>query len=390
VKIAYPFGEHLGYDRARFFQTVRTVSGLAAAGCRVAFIVGRMEGLDTRLAQLGLERGPNLEVVPVTMRQPGPDEKLRWSSNRIFFRSTVKALVNIDVDIVLGRHAKLLNYLIKKRTKNLMIYELHELSWRTTRDAGAPEKTWRKIRKREENVCRKAAGLVCTSPGLAKYVRDEMAVKAPILVAPNPVPDSFFAVKRQPDPAQRRVVYAGQFFPWKGVDTLVQAMVYTENARLVLLGGEEGTEDWKRIVNLVDRLNLTSRVELKGFTPQVRVIDELSRATVGVVPAPAGDEMSRDFTSPLKLFEYLAAGTPVIATDVPAINQLVRHNHEVLLSPPDDARAMATCINTLLEDQKLGERLSHRGREWARSYTSLERGRKLMAFFKQITENRVS
>jgi glycosyltransferase involved in cell wall biosynthesis len=390
VRIAYPFGEHLGYDRARFFQTVRTVSGLARAGCGVAFIVGQAAGLEDRLEKLGLEPDPNLEVIPVTMRQPGPGEKVRWSSNRIFARSALNALVKLDINIVFARHVKLLKYLIKKHVMIPLVYEVHEISWRMAKDQGSPIKRWQEIKDREEKVFGQAAGLVCTSPGLARYLQEEIKPQAEILVAPNPVPDAFFQAPRRSDQASPRVIYVGQFWPWKGVDTLVQAVALTQNARLVLLGGEPGGPDRERLNDLVAELNLKERVEFHGFEPQVKVIDELSRAAVAVVPAPGGDEMSRDFTSPLKLFEYLAAGTPVVATDVPSINQLVKNEGEVLLTPPDDPAAMANRLERILEDQALAERLGQAGRKWARAYTSLERGRKLKEFFQRIMGTRGS
>ncbi len=384
MRIAYPFGEHLGYDRARFFQTVRTVSGLTQAGCRVSFIVGRMEGLENRLSQLGLEPDPHLEVIPVTMRQPGPGAKVRWSSNRIFAGSVLKVLPKLDVNLIFSRHTNLLNFLLKKHLKFPIVYEVHEISWRMAKDHGARIRRWQEIRDQEEKVFHRAAGLVCTSPSLARYLWGEINPEAEILVAANPVPDTFFEAERRPDSAGPRVIYVGQFWPWKGVDTLIQAMALIKDARLILLGGEPGSEDWKRIARLVEELNLKDRVEFEGFAPQMKVIDELSRATVAVVPAPGGDEMSRDFTSPLKLFEYLAAGTPVVATDVPSINQLVTNEHEVLLVPPDDPAALGACLERLLEDQALAKRLGQTGRQWAKAYTSLERGRKLKEFFERI------
>jgi len=257
------------------------------------------------------------------------------------------------------------------------------------RQRGAPEKRWQRLEAREEKVARNAAGLVCTSPGLADFVRHELAPEAAVLVAPNPVAPGFF-VERRASPGPPRVIYVGQFYPWKGLDLLIEAFQEIREARLIVLGGEAGSEDWRRIEDLIQRLNLQGRVELQGFVPQNKVIDEVSRASVAVVPAPGQDEMSREFTSPLKLFEYLAAGAPVVAADVPSINQLVTHEVQAMLVPPDDPAALAEGINRLLEDRDLAERLGEAGRAWARAHTPLERGRNLKSFFSDVVGERSS
>ncbi len=389
MRVAYPFGEHLDYDRARFFQTARTVSGLAQAGCEVDFIVGRMKGLDQRLDELGLTENPNLRVIPVTMRQPSPRAWFRISSNKIFFRATLKVIQKLEVDIVFSRHHKLSKFIINQGFGRHLVHELHEISWRMAQQRGSPEKRWRKLKAREETVARGVAGLVCTSPGLADFVRRELAPKAKVLVAPNPVAPGFF-IERQESPGPPRVIYVGQFYAWKGLDLLVEAFQEVPEARLVVLGGEAGSEDWQRIKDLIQRFNLQGKVELQGFVPQTEVVHEVSRASVAVVPAPGQDEMSREFTSPLKLFEYLAAGAPVVAADVPSINQLVTHEVQALLVPPDDPSALAQGINRLLEDRDLAERLGKAGRNWARAHTPLERGRNLKQFFSEILGERSS
>ncbi|MBU0516732.1 MAG: glycosyltransferase family 4 protein [Proteobacteria bacterium] len=383
MRIAYPFGEHLDYDRARFFQTARTVSGLAQAGCRVDFIVGRTKGLEMRLEELGLEGDPNLKVIPVAMRQPGPGDVFRISANKVFFRATLKVILKAQVDLVFSRHPKLSDYLIKKGLGRRLVHEIHEIAWRMAKHTGSPEKHWRRLKDREVRVARAAAGLVCTSPGLADFVKHELAPGAEVLVAPNPMAPGFF-VERQEAAGPPRVIYVGQFFPWKGLDLLIEAFGGVREARLIVLGGEAGTDDWQRIEDLIRKLNLEARVELHGFVPQSEVIDEVSRATVAVVPAPGQDEMSREFTSPLKLFEYLAAGAPVVAADVPSINQLLGHKAQALLVPPDDPLALARGINRLLEDQDLASRLGEAGRNWARAHTPLERGRNLKLFFSRL------
>ena len=95
------------------------------------------------------------------------------------------------------------------------------------------------------------------------------------------------------------VLYAGQLYPWKGVDVLVEAFALVPRGRLVILGGIEGEKDLARVRALVDRLGLGSRVDLPGLVPQARVADALARATVVAVPF-LRTAMTERHTSPLK------------------------------------------------------------------------------------------
>ena len=86
----------------------------------------------------------------------------------------------------------------------------------------------------------------------------------------------------------------------------------------------------------------------------------LSRATVLVLPNPAS-AISTRFTSPLKLFEYMAAGRPIVASDLPAIREVLTRDVNALLVPPGSAAALADGIRRLLADPGLARGSLGRG-----------------------------
>jgi glycosyltransferase involved in cell wall biosynthesis len=81
--------------------------------------------------------------------------------------------------------------------------------------------------------------------------------------------------------------------------------------------------------------------------------------------------MARYFTSPLKLYEYMAAGLPIVASDLPSLREVLRHDENALLVPPDEPAALADSLGRLLTDAALGERLRRQahadvqGRTWS-------------------------
>ena len=72
---------------------------------------------------------------------------------------------------------------------------------------------------------------------------------------------------------------------------------------------------------------------------------------------------------PLKLFEYMAAGVPILATDLPSIREVLRHGENAWLIPPGDPKALAEGIRHLLENPELARRLAERARGDVQKYT---------------------
>jgi glycosyltransferase involved in cell wall biosynthesis len=87
-----------------------------------------------------------------------------------------------------------------------------------------------------------------------------------------------------------------------------------------------------------------------------------------ILPLTA-DFMVHAGAMPLKLFEYMAAGVPILATDLPSIREVLRHGENAWLVPPSNPKALAEGIRHLLENPDLAERLAQQARKDVRQYT---------------------
>jgi len=148
------------------------------------------------------------------------------------------------------------------------------------------------------------------------------------------------------------VVYTGGLLDWKGVDVLLEAAQRLPHARFLVAGGME--DDLERLAPLAAAL---SNVRLDGFQPPRRVPDYLAAADVLVVPNRSRPAISARYTSPLKLFEAMAVGRAVVASDLPSLRELLTHDHDAWLVAPDDAEALAQGLRRVLEDSALRHRL---------------------------------
>jgi glycosyltransferase involved in cell wall biosynthesis len=160
-------------------------------------------------------------------------------------------------------------------------------------------------------------------------------------------------------------------------------MSHVPRSRLVVLGGIHEEGDFGRIQHLVRSRGLGDRTEMPGTVPQARVADELAHASVVVVPF-LKSAMTERHTSPIKLFEALAAGRPIVATDLPSTREVLRHEENALLVPPGDPVALTAAIARLLEDPALATRLARAAFDCAPRYSWDARARAILGAIEEV------
>ena len=176
-------------------------------------------------------------------------------------------------------------------------------------------------------------------------------------------------------PHNRRIVaYAGHLYPYKGVDDLLRAAVGFPEEIFLIVGGFP--DDVARSQCMAEALGLTN-VTFTGFISPSAVPEYLVASDICVYTLRP-DAPIRDFTSPIKLFEYLASGNPVIAADVPGVHDVIRHGETGLLYAPGDTSAMSDAIGKLLNDTKLCTLLASKGNEVARQHSWSLRAKKIL------------
>ena len=158
------------------------------------------------------------------------------------------------------------------------------------------------------------------------------------------------------------VVYTGGLLAWKGVELLVDAARELPGLSFVIAGGMDAD-----VARLREHAAGLDNVRLDGFQPPTRIATYLAAADLGVIPNRSEPAISARYTSPLKAFEAMAAGVPLVVSDLPSLRELFTDGDDARLFSPDDAGALAAAIGEVMGDDDLrrglGERLAARAPE---------------------------
>lgn len=155
------------------------------------------------------------------------------------------------------------------------------------------------------------------------------------------------------------VSFVGNLTPWQGVEYLVQAapMVIKENPKIKFLIVGSGTSKQSlialcEILNVENNFIFTGRIEYGDVPKYINISD--------ICIAPF---ISSRVCSPIKLFEYLSTGTPVVSSDINGVREILNECNAGILVTPENPTELSKAIIRLLKDKELREQLGKRGRE---------------------------
>lgn len=229
-----------------------------------------------------------------------------------------------------------------------VVYDSHEL-W-PDRNLRFETRPW--LLACEALFVRLADATVTTSPAYARVIARRYRVDAPVVV--RNVPDLSPVPPRPRNAGSPLAVYFGALTHGRGLEEAIAALGEVPDLGLRLVGPEA----WGFRTVLADLalgLGVADRVELLDPVTPARALDAMREADVGLALIQPVC-LSYRLTLPNKLFEYVLAGLPVLATDLPAIGEFVREHGVGVTVPPGDPTALAAGLRAVL-DPATGTRL---------------------------------
>ena len=143
---------------------------------------------------------------------------------------------------------------------------------------------------------------------------------------------------------QHLVVYSGAVNKFKGVDLLIDVAKQLPQIQFAIAGGNESqVQAYQQLTKEKETKNVT----FLGYLPQNELATLLQAADILAHPHCSGEAAT--FTSPLKLFDYMASGTPIVATEIPSLIEFKSTNAIALWCEPDRPTQFAQCLKQVLE-----------------------------------------
>jgi glycosyltransferase involved in cell wall biosynthesis len=390
VRILYLADIRFPIERANGIQTMETAHALASLGHDVELGVRPDTQAPPRdpfafyglppLDRLRFRRAPI--AGPYALRRL---EYLAWARLRASRRR---------FDVVFTRDLGVASAVLGRRAPRRppLVYESHGYApvFAATIDELVPGATpasaakLARLERRERAVWTGASGYISTTRVLVDDLTARWGPRPRVAVISNGVR---LEASRTMPPVRAGasvVAYAGHLYPWKGSDAVLRALARVPGARGLVIGGHPREADWARVHDLARELGVADRVTFTGFVASTDVPARLAEASIFVVPTVATP--SARYTSPLKLFEYMAMGRPIVVTDLPSVREIIADGVNGLIVPPDDPEAMAAALARLAADPPLAGRLAARAFTDVEAYSWRRRAERVAALLAEASQ----
>ncbi len=322
-------------------------------------------GFDVRLLTFGSKNSINKNLGKANYKINTRDSKLSY-----YFRSLILLFrFKGEYDIIYTRDlitSFLFTFILRKKN---VIYELHEI----------PEKSrWEFLFK----LTQKKLKQLVTITNSLKDISIKLGVdNYKIIVLPDGANISDYNIKTSKEkirkelnlPIRKKIItYTGSFQDWKGYKTIIEtSRLFKENEIIFLLVG--GTKE--QIKNLNKNNNYSNCTFVESVKPNI-IPKYLLLSDILLLPNSNKFEISRRYTSPLKLFEYMASKRPIIASNLESIKEIVS-DKEVLFFKSDNSEDLKNKIEILLKDKKLSNILIKNSFFKVKDYTWEKRAEKI-------------
>ena len=237
-----------------------------------------------------------------------------------------------------------------------------------------------------KRILRSVKKIVVITNGLRDFLIKNGVKENKILIAPDGIDLEDFNIRENEEqcrkilnlPINKKIVlYTGHLYKWKGVEILASASKFlNKNISIVIIGGIKWyLSNFKKFV----KKNNLKNILILGYQDYSKIPYFLKAADCLVLTGTKSEAISKNYTSPMKMFEYMTSGTPIIASDLPAFRQVLNENNCIFIKP-DDPEAMAKGMKMILNNLMLADKLSHQAYRDVQKYTWDNRAKKILEF----------
>ena len=369
MKLTYLANIRISTERAHGYAIMKMCEELAKQGMKVELVVPNKKnfiGVDP-FEYYGLERNFSVRYLPAVdflSKEGATGQLFFWIDYTLFLLAILISGCCRQTDLIYTRDYILLSLFAGKNA----VLEIHDIP---------------KAKKIFLAVAKKVKKILVITNGLKDELVKMGVGKDKILIVPDAVDlDKFNTNVTQTEarqklslsPDKKIILYIGHLYGWKGADVLADAAKFLEDYFILLVGGVASElEDFR------DKYKNCTNVKIVPFQNRELMPVYLKAADVLVLPNKKGDIISEEYTSPLKMFEYMASGRPIMASDLPSIREVLNVGNSVLVEPnnPED---LARGIKKVFESSELANKITRQALADVQNFTWQKRAEKIIDF----------
>lgn len=374
MKIVAISGSQVPSNVANSLQAMKAVHALAQLGHDVTLIVpvnGEINNKEWKsLANYyGLKQEFQVEYLPGTSR-------------RLFFISAVQRASHLKPDLL---YVWPIQSAVLGMLKGIpVVLEVHDLP------SGQIGPHW--FRYFRDIKGKKRISVI--SRGLLEILTEKFGAhfrSADIIMAPNGVELERYESLPEPQEARKAlnlteaptVVCTGHLYQGRGVELFVELAreFQSQNVQFIWAGGKaEDIETWKTKTQDISNLHFTGFIPNSSLPMYQAAADVLLMPYSREIGISSGMGHSGQVSSPMKMFEYMASGRAIIASDIPVFHEVL-NEHNCAFCEPDHAEQWKEAIQSLLADQQKRESLGLQAKKDAQKYSWVQRARNILKGF---------
>lgn len=367
--LLYIANVRLPTEKAHGIQIVKTCEALASSGIKVVLLVPNRKNFlkDDIFDFYKLSKNFTIQKVPCIdlMSIPFLKKFTFWLESFTFYLSVNKYIAKNKFYAYYTRDF-LLAFFLSKKLSNFF-YEVHSLP--------------AKLSKKYTEVWKRVKGIVVISNGIKNDLVSFGVPERKIIIARDAVDLDKFKInetqlesrdKLKVDDHEKIVLYAGHLYEWKGADVVAQAAKYLTEVQIYLVGGTE--EDVKKFKNKYSFKNL----HIVGHVSHDTIPRWLNAADILVLPNSAKEKISSHYTSPMKLFEYMTAKRPILASDLPSLKEILDTDTAVFFRA-DSVVSFVAEIKKMLIDCKMPQ-IADNANKKVQEFSWNKRAKQIMNF----------
>lgn len=246
-----------------------------------------------------------------------------------------------------------------------------------------------KIKEQEIATLHLSDAIICPSNVTRDYIASLGLSRQLVTVIPNGVSPSDFSASPLPAREGRipTLLYIGTLADWQGLDVMIKSLpkILEQQPVQLRIVGRGRSRQRKLLSKQIRKQGVEGSVIVQPAVPHHEIPVLIAESDICIAPLALNDRNVTQGACPIKVLEYMAAGRPLLASNMPIVRELVREDVDALLFSPNDPDDLARQVLTLLNDIELSKRIAESASERALTkFTWHESQKKLVKVYQKL------